>query len=386
MKLKKSALAVAMAMATGSAVAAPYTNFDTRAAGMGGLSIVTAGIDAAPFSNPAMLAAGRKDEGFGILATFGVGAGDPDNLTQDIDDFQNDFTTYVNSSGTDTAAHDAAVADYNNGLGKSYFAAVGGGAAMGFTLGQWAAAISYQQSVDAELGLAILPGTGGSFYVDYTKTPYTNAALFTAGVQTTDLGLSLARNFDMFGMNLAFGVTPKMTTTAGGSSITPLDISNPNNSATDLTFSNPSSGMNLDAGAVLSVTDNLKAGVVLKNAMAKSITIGTTTVNMAPQMRAGVAFSSRLFTVGADLDLTDNKPLISGSNTRYMIIGSEFNLFDWMQFRAGYRSNLDNTDDKKISAGFGVSPFGLHLDFSGLYNPSAPAAGVSVNVAFGLKF
>lgn len=377
MKLKPLSLAVAttMTLAAGNVSAAPFTNYDTRATGMGGLSVATASIDAAPFSNPAMLAAGRKDEGFGLLATFGASVGDPDNLTKDIDDFQTAFNAY-DAAGASTA--------YNNGTNKSYFASGGSGVAMGFTLGKWAAAVSYQTIIDAELGLTTTDGN--PFTITPGAPPTTNAGLFTVGVQTTEIGLSLARTFEVGGMDLAVGLTPKMTTTSGGSSVTPLDVANPSNTSTGLSFANPESSLNLDAGTVLSLTDSLKAGLVLKNALASSIKVGSNTVNLAPQMRAGVSYNTRLFSVGADLDLTENDPLVAGSKSRYMIIGTELNAFDWVQLRAGYRTNLSKSGDSNIAMGMGFSPFGAHLDLAALYDPNNTSAGISFNVAFGLKF
>ena len=93
MKLKPLTLATTLALASTTATAAPWVNIDARSGGMGGLSIVTANIDAAPFSNPAMLAAGQEDDDFGMLVTGGGYIGDPNDFSGSLETFITSFNT-----------------------------------------------------------------------------------------------------------------------------------------------------------------------------------------------------------------------------------------------------------------------------------------------------
>ena len=382
MDLKKSVLIVGMALASGTVSAAPFSNFDTRAAGMGGLSVVTSSLDAAPFANPAMLAAGRKDEGFGLLFTGGVSVGDPDNLTQDLNDFQTSFDAFVISTLQDDL--DAAEAAYNSAATKSMGVNVGGGAAMGFAWDKWAGAVSYQTTMTAESGVTYTDG-GPSLTINPLDST-TNAAMQLSAVKTTDIGVSLARNFEVSDMELAVGVTPKISSVSAGSSLIALNVVDPGSASPDISFGSAESAFNLDAGAVLSITEEFKAGLVGKNMLANSVSSGSTTIRLEPQLRAGVGYYSRLYTVGLDLDITDNAPLASGSSTRYMIIGTEINAFDWAQLRAGYRTNTAKSGDENYAFGMGLSPFGANLNLALLYNPNSPDSSISGNLSFGLKF
>jgi hypothetical protein len=109
-----------------------------------------------------------------------------------------------------------------------------------------------------------------------------------------------------------------------------------------------------------------------------------TTVSLDTQFRAGISHSTEWTVVAVDLDLMENDPVAFEKPTQYASVGAEFDLFDTLQLRAGYRTNLSMSDASVVSAGIGLSPFGLHLDIAAMANPSDPKkeAGAALELGF----
>ena len=107
-------------------------------------------------------------------------------------------------------------------------------------------------------------------------------------------------------------------------------------------------------------------------------------ISLKPQYRAGLAFNGDWTTVAIDVDLTENDPIAWENPTQYAAIGAEFDVFDTLQLRAGYRTNLSVSDAEVASIGFGFSPFGLHIDIAAMANPNdvEKEAGVALETGF----
>jgi len=385
MKLKTLGLATGLALASTTASATPWINIDARAGGMGGLSIVTSNIDAAPFTNPAMLAAGQEDDDFGMLVTGGAFIGDPNNFSGALTDFNTAFNA-IPPNPLDpgfVAAVDSANTALGNLGGKGYIADIGGGVASSFKWGQWAAAVSAGVTSANDFGVGSSDSNPPSIsYVDGS----TNATLEAISINIQDVGLSLARNFELGeDWDLAVGVTPKMQTITVGEGSQALNLADPTNiTGLNINLDTSGSSFNTDVGVVARYNKDFKAGLVIRNLLAQSFTTTAgTKVDIQPVMRAGVAYNQRLFTVGVDLDLTENTAYVSGAKSKYMIIGAEVNAWDIAQLRAGYRTNTLNSDDKQISAGVGL--FNA-INVGVMYNPSNTSAGASAYMSFGFKF
>jgi hypothetical protein len=117
---------------------------------------------------------------------------------------------------------------------------------------------------------------------------------------------------------------------------------------------------------------------VVSNLVAHKVNFTTTsgtqaTLSFDTQARAGIAYRSRFMTLGADVDLLDNDPLLSNPNfqglkTQFVSIGSEFNAFDFAQLRLGVQKNIasdisENAKENLYTAGVGFW-FGFNLDVS----------------------
>jgi hypothetical protein len=176
-----------------------------------------------------------------------------------------------------------------------------------------------------------------------------------------------------------------MQTITVGEGSQALNLADPTNiSGLSISLDSAQPTFNTDIGVVGRYKKNIKFGLAARNMLAQSYTTtGGTTVNIQRQMRAGVAFNHRLFTVGLDMDLTENTSDISGAKSKYMIVGTEVNAWGIAQLRLGYRSNTLDANDKQYSAGVGL--FNA-VNIGAMTNPNSTSAGVSGYLSFGFKF
>lgn len=93
-------------------------------------------------------------------------------------------------------------------------------------------------------------------------------------------------------------------------------------------------------------------------------------VKLNPQIRGGIAYHSKWFNAAFDIDLIKNKAVAYEAETQYASIGAELDLYRSFQLRAGYRTNLVSGGTDVVTAGFGLSPFGVHIDVAVMANPS----------------
>ncbi len=216
-----------------------------------------------------------------------------------------------------------------------------------------------------------------------------------AALMSSEIGVALSKSFRIAGHNVAFGVTPKIV------EITTLFISPSLNEfdsedyeASDELEDNEEefSDFNLDFGVSTKFLDNsLTTGVVIKNLighdydMVYTSSDGSTTtrsVSLDPQIRAGASLEKWGFTLAADLDITENDGIFEGNESRYLGLGAEYNAFNIMQFRLGMRSNLSDSDDTALTAGFGINAAVIHFDLAAQLGDN----NVGVGMQFGMEF
>lgn len=211
-------------------------------------------------------------------------------------------------------------------------------------------------------------------------------------VGIAELGVTLAREFEIKGQKISFGATPKIQ------KIMTYSVSKAVDDFDDLEFDDLKDSrqdytkFNLDLGASYRFggKDQYIVGLTGKNLLSGNYDytdefgnkLGQ--ISLKPQYRAGIGYTGGWFNIGADIDLTENKPVAFEAPTQYAAIGAEFNAFDVIQLRAGYRTNMAKGGVDTVSAGFGISPFGVHIDVAALANPSEwrREAGAAVEIGF----
>jgi hypothetical protein len=218
-----------------------------------------------------------------------------------------------------------------------------------------------------------------------------------------EVGVSFSREFTLAERPVAIGITPKLQKISTYHYVSEVDneeeieIDDFEDTREDY------SSFNLDVGASMRFgpDDSLTAGLVIKNllggdydyqsAPVRTGIIGDElavveggSVSLDPQYRAGLAYSDDTTTLALDLDLLENDPVAYEDPTQYIAFGAEFDLWDTVQLRGGYRANIAATDSDVVSFGFGISPFGIHLDVAAMANPSKleKEAGVALETGF----
>lgn len=223
-----------------------------------------------------------------------------------------------------------------------------------------------------------------------------NVQIIAVGI--SEVGLTLSSNFNIAGEDIAIGITPKLQNIKTFNFVASIEDEEFDDEAvtdTEQDFS----AINLDMGAAyqFGADKQWQIGLVAKNLISKeyetesNINIATglttkTTVSLDTQFRGGISHSTDWTVIAFDLDLMENDPVAFEAPTQYASIGAELDLFDTLQVRAGYRTNLSVSDAAVASIGLGFSPFGLHLDIAAMANPSSPEKEAGAALELGLYF
>lgn len=363
MKIKQLIVTSTLAALSSTAsLAAPFSVYDARSAGMGGTGVASAHISSAPFYNPAMLAAQREKEDFSLLLGAGITAQDNNKLIDDLEAFD---TAYTNSDvGAATTAIDSA-------FGKQLTIQGAGFLALGVAGETWSFAGSSNAYVQANIGVL---KNGGDVL---------NSELVFTGVEVSEIGVSLARKFG----NLSIGITPKTQDVTSYDAATNIannsDLGDIIDVATTTGKVEHGSTTNLDVGLVYKVTENWKVGAVIRNALSEDY---TTTLNkkvtLDPQTRAGIAYTGDIVTFAVDYDLAKNDPIITGAEeTQYLNAGVELDLLDFFQLRAGMSTNTANSASEDVfSLGLGFTILAAQLDIAAVGNDNNVSAFVQLGV------
>ena len=224
-----------------------------------------------------------------------------------------------------------------------------------------------------------------------------NSNVQIVAVAISEVGLTLSREFSIAGENIAIGITPKLQMIKTFNYVASVDNEDDINESDVTDTEQDFSTINLDAGAAyqFGASKQWQVGLVAKNLISKEYeaesnansTTGETTktkISLDTQFRGGISHTTDWTVIAFDLDLMENDPVAFEAATQYASIGAELDLFDTLQFRAGYRTNLSVSDSGVASVGLGFSPFGVHMDIAAMANPSDPKkeAGAAFELGF----
>lgn len=265
-----------------------------------------------------------------------------------------------------------------------------------------------EEQLDAILGFNYTSDQGVEIFrdgqlTDNASDPDLDSTVEVVALAVAEVGLSFAREFSIANRAVAIGVTPKIQRISTFHYVTEVDneedveIDDIEDSREDY------SSFNLDIGASMRFGElkRLTAGIVVKDILGGDYDYQDTevrtglnlpnpaivkgdTISLSPQVRAGLSYSDGSTTLAVDLDLLENDPVAYENPTQFLAFGAEFDLWQTVQLRGGYRANLAATDSDIVSLGFGVSPFGIHLDLAVVANPSKleKEAGVALETGF----
>jgi len=238
---------------------------------------------------------------------------------------------------------------------------------------------------DVEVKLAALTEFDGNFVTDGAVTPpevdELTSEIEIVGANISELGVSLAKRFVIGGQDLAIGITPKLQSiTIFEKSISLAtvedEISLAGGDPAGYFFENTTQLFrgNIDLGVAKSwdFHGKVRAGAVLKDIIPWTLESKSgTELLIRPKLRIGGAHETKFTKLAVDLDITENKPLKYGVPTRYLGIGAELNAWHFLSLRAGYRTNLSVAESGVVSAGIGITPFGIGIEASAWAKPRA---------------
>ena len=291
--------------------------------------------------------------------------------------------TSTNPSG-DISTAESIINNYKSGGGNDLSTALSG--------------FNSQETIDD------VPIIQGGTLSNQAQDPALTSVAEVVGIAVTDVGLSFSHEFDFGGEKVAIGITPKIQkiyTFHYGNELDNFD--DVDNDVID-TYRKDYTDFNIDIGASYKFGKNSNwiAGVVIKNLLGGEydyletiINEGTIeerelpggTVKMNPNFRAGIAYQSKLVNLAFDLDLVKNDPIAYEAATQYASFGAEFDAWGWAQLRAGYRTNLKESDMSAISVGIGISPGDLlAINLAALANPNDLEKEAGVVFELGLNF
>jgi hypothetical protein len=398
--LRLGTVALAVTCCAGAVHAAPFGIFDPRSLAMGGTGVSAGNSGNASYFNPALLAAARPNDRFSFEIMAAARAYDPDKLRDDIDTLDStgqavgDAITQFNNAQTQPNAAQLASA---LGAFQSTLRTVGNKTAEanvfaspltvgvpGKSLG-WAISAAahadiglkafYETSDDALLtsyqaAAAAYAASGSAADLMVLLTTFGNGTTLNdpnllshvdiRGAGFVEYGVSLAHEFESLG-KLAIGITPKYvrvyTLDFRASSQNPeIDA---DQGRKDYTSSNLDVGLAQDLGA------GFRWGVVGKNVLARKYdTVLGNSIEVKPQVRAGLSHHTDWTAFAIDVDLTENKAVSFDLPTRYIAVGAEFTFWGFLSLRAGYRGDLTGNYSGIPSLGLGLSIFGVHLDLA----------------------
>ncbi|MDY6829586.1 MAG: conjugal transfer protein TraF [Pseudomonadota bacterium] len=372
-------VATALACASAAVQGAPFTVFDARSMGMGGAGVASARTANAALFNPALLAAARGGEDFGlVLPAIGAAIYDEDEIIDAVDRIQDEEIPALeaaydaaNQPAIEGAAaqlasslrsidHKQAFAEFGAGIGVSI-----PGRRFGTALNISGYGVAGATPVVAAADLTQLDAiASGAPLPDPTDSLLSEVNAVAAAIG--EIGLSFAHGMPLGNHRLAIGVTPKLQEVQAYDYTARVDDDNgfETDDITDTEVSDTS--VNLDAGVALRLGEagHWRLGLVVRNLIAHDIeTAQGATIEFEPQARFGVAHHTRVTTITVDADLTENQPVAFGDKTQFIAAGAEFDLFGWAQARVGYRHNLSDGPDKDLTTlGLGFSPFGIGID------------------------
>ncbi|EBT5359772.1 conjugal transfer protein TraF [Salmonella enterica] len=381
--IARSLIASSILFAFHASAATSY--FEARNDAMGGTGVASSGYGAAPLANPALLTRHAQNDHFSlILPSAGAQLSDPDDVSDKADKARDDWNRF--DSAVDSASRtgvEQAAASLKNRLQDfrniHADAQVGVSAVAAVPLDTLPFALSVRSwgtvSVDGRVSdhdMAYLDqvANGTIKPEDVDQNALTSRAFGRAAV-ITDVGISLAREFETAGRKFSLGLTPKYQR---------VDLFNYNVSVQDYDksdfskdrYHNTKNGFNADIGAYTDLNDNWTLGLVAQNVIPRSIDSrevnGTTeTFKVRPQSTAGISWHNDFITTALDVDLTPASGFVSDEKRQFAAIGAEVNAWKWAQLRAGYRQNMASGNGSAFTAGIGISPFDVvHIDVSGL--------------------
>ena len=121
------------------------------------------------------------------------------------------------------------------------------------------------------------------------------------------------------------------------------------------------SGTNVDLGFYVNwgAERQWHAALVTNNLMKKTVLHVKQNIAFKLESSAtfGLSYQNNWISLATEIDLTDREQFASLEASKYAGAGAEFRFYEHIQFRLGYRTDLNDIDDDIYTAGIGISPW-----------------------------
>lgn len=121
------------------------------------------------------------------------------------------------------------------------------------------------------------------------------------------------------------------------------------------------SGGNVDLGLYIAFGEDRQwhAALVTNNLMKRTVYHAEQdiTFTLKSSTSFGLSYQNDWLSLATDIDLTDREQFASLAPSKYAGAGAEFRFYQHIQFRLGYRTDLNDVDDDIYTAGIGISPW-----------------------------
>lgn len=400
------------------ALAVPYLSIDPRSLSMGGTGVASGTSSNAAFVNPALLVEPKERKDFSVIApVIAWRSMDPISVLDEIDryqdsDFEGAFASALEDfkapGGSDDRDVVSALGDATVALirqygrlsdkpieGESLLGVVVGvpskkfGASVVLSVWSVGGAVLTGVREDQQRFTQFLSALGEGALAeddeilnvefDPAKGRTLAGVMEVRGAVFTEVGVSLAREYDFYGHDIVVGVTPKYVTVRAFDYAEPLSQAGfGNNSGT-----NDHSNVNVDVGLSRNYSNGWKTGAVVKNLIPQSYeTVLNNKLRTMPQLRIGFSRRASWGTLALDLDVNESKAIGFDSKTQYLAGGAEFDLIDVAKVRLGYRHNIANSDTAIITFGTALKFDNINFEIAAGLNEDE---GV-VSAQFGYDF
>jgi hypothetical protein len=223
------------------------------------------------------------------------------------------------------------------------------------------------------------------------------------GAAFTEVGIPLAHEFMIGGHNYAIGITPKIIRAdMFNYRVDPNNYNQSNFKGSD--YKTTKTALNLDVGIAREFGKDKAwtAALSVRNLIPKTYEFKKVILNpndpvqdapkmkLAPLVTAGISHTNSWHTIAVDLDLTKNKHFGMTDDEQFLSVGGEFNAFDMLQLRAGFRYNIASNKDtppalrekSAVTAGIGLDLFSFNLALSGYAGNKQKGGALELGIVF----
>ena len=425
-----------------TSVADAQSGLDPRSMGMGGVGIAVANPSTASFFNPAVLSLAAKNRFSVEFPSFGGFISDPgdfDDTLKSLDDqgfianlesSVSDFNSLPSNAGVDLVVNSAnqldggfaalsrypadalalfgaSVGSTDDAVGWNLYATSSVGAFISVDYADSAFLTGFADALDqvnfddpSSNSVALLEGL--SEYINYIPDGMGGVAeISLVPFDVSDMDTQIEAMWfskEEVGVSLSTileGICVGVTTKKVDIEVTDLSFD-----PDTVTVSDPDDyfsryeDFNFDVGVALEDDDGWTYGAVVRNVLDKkylayreSLITGLPEatgrfVEFSPTIHVGAAREVDWGTVAVDVDLMKTRFLSGANDNQYLSAGVEYDLKGWAQLRGGCRLSLIDADRSVLSAGLGLSPFGLHVDAAIIGNSEDIGGAVQVGFRF----